>query len=505
MAKITGQDALIESFSIIGLYGYRDVSMEASHSTTILIAKNGSGKTTLLAALDAFLNCRFGRLSNIDFAEIRCKISGEAEISISSSDIEAVMLIPEGAEFISLARRTDVEPSDLLDFLTNDYKPEFSLRKISDIEVYKKIRMEYGYDNREARRAIDKVFESLRGRVPAIDAAREIIDRRLADVEVIYLPTYRRIELALGEPSEEGIASKRRQSIQSRLGLSRKGLFNADIQFGLGDISERLGQLNNRMLLESNQGYREISANIINDMLDGSFDRDTPSLVDGPDKESLALFFSRLKQGIHMIGSFEGVRVPDIDRIYNEGASTISSSKFLKYFLGKLNSVIVAARSIEGLVEDFADHCNAYLGSGDPSVELGDKRAPFLQDDKMLEIDRLTLQVSVISKSAKRAVPMDSLSSGEKQMVSLFAKLFLYDGPKIVLIDEPELSLSIDWQRRILLDVVDAPTCAQLIAITHSPFVFDNELEPFARPLSLVINSPEEAGEDGVRSVQDAE
>jgi len=70
-------------------------------------------------------------------------------------------------------------------------------------------------------------------------------------------------------------------------------------------------------------------------------------------------------------------------------------------------------------------------------------------------------------------------------MISLFAKLFLYEKNKIVLIDEPELSLSIDWQRSILVDVITAPLCEQVIAITHSPFVFDNELEPFARSLTV--------------------
>jgi len=53
----------------------------------------------------------------------------------------------------------------------------------------------------------------------------------------------------------------------------------------------------------------------------------------------------------------------------------------------------------------------------------------------------------------------------------------------MVLIDEPELSLSLDWQRQILPDVLKAPTCQQVIAITHSPFIFDNELEPFAGSL----------------------
>ena len=70
-------------------------------------------------------------------------------------------------------------------------------------------------------------------------------------------------------------------------------------------------------------------------------------------------------------------------------------------------------------------------------------------------------------------------------MISLFAKLFLYSRQKIVLIDEPELSLSIDWQSHILVDVLNAPLCRQVIAITHSPFVFDNELDPFARPIQV--------------------
>ena len=73
-------------------------------------------------------------------------------------------------------------------------------------------------------------------------------------------------------------------------------------------------------------------------------------------------------------------------------------------------------------------------------------------------------------------------------MISLFAKLFLYPKDKIVLIDEPELSLSLEWQRHILVDVVNARQCRQIVAITHSPFVFDNSLEPFARSLTSGVN-----------------
>ncbi|WP_441256433.1 AAA family ATPase [Bradyrhizobium sp. 482_C4_N1_1] len=110
-------------------------------------------------------------------------------------------------------------------------------------------------------------------------------------------------------------------------------------------------------------------------------------------------------------------------------------------------------------------------------------------DGKALTLSRRDLTISVESLDAHRKIPLNSLSSGEKQMISLFAKLYLYPRDKIILIDEPELSLSIDWQRQILVDIVQAPLCRQVVAITHSPFVFDNTLEPFARPLTSTIDA----------------
>ncbi len=67
--------SFIQSFTIEGLHGYRDVSIDSDYAATIIIARNGSGKTTLLAALNAFLRGHFGRLVNVEFTRIRCKTS----------------------------------------------------------------------------------------------------------------------------------------------------------------------------------------------------------------------------------------------------------------------------------------------------------------------------------------------------------------------------------------------------------------------------------------------
>lgn len=66
----------------------------------------------------------------------------------------------------------------------------------------------------------------------------------------------------------------------------------------------------------------------------------------------------------------------------------------------------------------------------------------------------------------------------------------------LVLIDEPELSLSIDWQQKFLPDILKAPSCEQLIAITHSPFTFENELDRYAGFMRVSYNKPSEGQND---------
>jgi hypothetical protein len=247
-----------------------------------------------------------------------------------------------------------------------------------------------------------------------------------------------------------------------------------------------LESLNERIILESNNGYREISANIINELIDGGLLSDAVPSSDIPSREDLELFFSRLKDARRM-GPYPPVRVPDLQKLY-AGDVPEDSRSFLAFFLSKLNTVIKTTKASEAPVDDFIANCNKYLLSEDPSAEIGGVTTPTSVDNKKLVLDRLHLRVGVESVPPGRRISLDALSSGEKQMISLFAKLFLYPKKKIVLIDEPELSLSIDWQSNILIDVLNAPLCEQIVAITHSPFVFDNDLEPFAKPLDVSVD-----------------
>lgn len=82
---------------------------------------------------------------------------------------------------------------------------------------------------------------------------------------------------------------------------------------------------------------------------------------------------------------------------------------------------------------------------------------------------------------------LDKLSSGEKQIISIFTRLYLdldNSKPYAIFFDEPELSLSMEWQKKLLQDIAETDQCEFLLAATHSPFIFENKLAQFADVLT---------------------
>ncbi|HEB4995643.1 TPA: ATP-binding protein [Aeromonas hydrophila subsp. hydrophila] len=108
--------------------------------------------------------------------------------------------------------------------------------------------------------------------------------------------------------------------------------------------------------------------------------------------------------------------------------------------------------------------------------------------DKEVVYDESNVTIEIIRKKNGRAVDIESLSSGEKQIISLFALLYLQRKEELaIFFDEPELSLSMEWQKTLLPDIVSSGKCKFLFSTTHSPFIFENELESHTVDLSEYI------------------
>ena len=64
------------------------------------------------------------------------------------------------------------------------------------------------------------------------------------------------------------------------------------------------------------------------------------------------------------------------------------------------------------------------------------------------------------------------LSSGEKQMLAILLTVLIEDGqPYVLFMDEPEVSLHIEWQKRLIDLIVELNPQVQIILTTHSPAV----------------------------------
>ena len=67
------------------------------------------------------------------------------------------------------------------------------------------------------------------------------------------------------------------------------------------------------------------------------------------------------------------------------------------------------------------------------------------------------------------------LSSGEKQMLVILLTVLIEDGQNYVLfMDEPEVSLHVEWQKRLIDLILELNSNVQIILTTHSPAVIMN-------------------------------
>ncbi|MGW6058695.1 AAA family ATPase [Streptomyces sp. NPDC055189] len=71
-------------------------------------------------------------------------------------------------------------------------------------------------------------------------------------------------------------------------------------------------------------------------------------------------------------------------------------------------------------------------------------------------------------KQGDDEVPLEALSSGQKQVIRLLVEC-LAAGPNSVIVDEPEISMHVDWQHRLVNAMRTINPRTQLILATHSP------------------------------------
>ncbi|OMD43745.1 hypothetical protein BSK52_03760 [Paenibacillus odorifer] len=89
-----------------------------------------------------------------------------------------------------------------------------------------------------------------------------------------------------------------------------------------------------------------------------------------------------------------------------------------------------------------------------------------------IEIQNIT---ELIFLKNSQEMTFDKLSSGERKITFLFLEILLND-VDIYLIDEPELSLSLNYQNKIITDLHVLTKNKTLFIATHAPYIYEDFL-----------------------------
>ena len=118
-------------------------------------------------------------------------------------------------------------------------------------------------------------------------------------------------------------------------------------------------------------------------------------------------------------------------------------------------------------------------GHADAAQHLSRQKARFqdmvddLFEDTGKKIVRTENEIR-FSQIGETLVPYQ-LSSGEKQMLAILLTVLVEDQqPYVLFMDEPEVSLHIEWQKRLIDLIVELNPNVQIILTTHSPAVIMN-------------------------------
>ncbi|RPH49072.1 MAG: ATP-binding protein [Desulfobacteraceae bacterium] len=100
-----------------------------------------------------------------------------------------------------------------------------------------------------------------------------------------------------------------------------------------------------------------------------------------------------------------------------------------------------------------------------PKTELSDMITKLYGEKLKLGFDEKKITVKTRDN---REIALGTLSSGQKQLLMIFLSTLIAKD-KAILIDEPEISMHVDWQSELVRDMHQLSPSVQILIATHSP------------------------------------
>jgi energy-coupling factor transporter ATP-binding protein EcfA2 len=424
-----------------GFWGNHRVAVDIFPDVTFFIGPNGSGKTTLINLIAAALTADYRTLDRISFEKITISLSGEKK---KPPQIVVNKNVSVGNQVIGYE-------------LIHDEPGKPSRYSLDEIEIRRMMRRSVT-DPRYAPESPWRVYGPQQTSQVGLNFSEELA----SIVNVNWLSVDRTL-------NEE----------RSRDGRSYESI----IDFRLESLSNKLVRYLSKNSQEQDNKIRQFQQDVLLSVID------LPNNAANPFSPQVANIENAKKIAETLEKTFRAAKIEEerirnyVDKFkisseaaiknYNEidmtkplsGRSSLTKAQIRiinEYFA--VSHKMAQSSTIVQMASDLQEQLNMIQSRRNLFIETANNL--FLNKQMIINSSN---EILFQTRSGKELIPQ-ALSSGEKQMLVLLSEMFLQDGQKSILIaDEPELSLHVSWQEKLIDSLKSLNPHGQIIVATHSP------------------------------------
>ena len=410
----------IDKVKIDGFWSDKTVKLVLKNDVNFLIGVNGSGKTTIINLIAATLNADFATLDRFQFKKIRI-------------DLEEILLDGNKCSAFIEVEKTEKNSSPYPNII-------FKIKRYGD-KAFKKFLLDELEEEHLIRYPNEFIVNRRHARTGQFERDVNVALKDL--VNVTWLSIHRTNSYA---------RRREERSFESTIDLKIEELQNEMIKYF---------SLLNRKYSSETETFQKF---IFESLLDTENQEDTFEFVKTLDfekeKKSLKEIFLLFKLN-------ENATNKKLESHFAGSNNTLNKlNKKEPLYLNDL-SYMLGTRRIHSVVQQWTLLIQKQKKINEPKDIFLRVINNLLQRKELFINERNEL---VVKTQSGKVFSLTNLSSGEKQLLIILGQSLLQESnTHIYIADEPELSLHVEWQEKLVSSLKNLNPNSQILFATHSP------------------------------------